>query len=354
MPRLDYSGGASCPSLLLEPSRTNLIGYSEYLLDGWSDTGCTITKTSETNPSGKNISYFATAIDSPNADRIRYFGGTKTGDYCFSFFAKGDGNANQIYLRALGVQDGTAVNMYWDVAADGTISFNATDSDANGSPITENYGNGWYRIGFKQTFTGANAYSDIRPSSGDINAGIYVWGVQWEAGSYPTSYIPTYGSSVTRNNDTSLVAGVSDIIGQTEGTLYFEAAVMGVPTDTQRLISLSNGTTNESIQIQVSGGSDKLAYVVLEGGVQQMVFTSVDITLGTTFKTAIAYAENDFAVYLNGTLVGTDNSGNVPVDMDKIVYGRGNETQFCEGEIKQTMIFKTRLLNEELAALTTI
>ena len=29
-PRFDYSGGASCPSLLLEPSRTNLIGYSEY------------------------------------------------------------------------------------------------------------------------------------------------------------------------------------------------------------------------------------------------------------------------------------------------------------------------------------
>ena len=30
-PRFDYSGGATCPSLLLEPSRTNLTGYSEYV-----------------------------------------------------------------------------------------------------------------------------------------------------------------------------------------------------------------------------------------------------------------------------------------------------------------------------------
>ena len=29
MPRLDYSGGASCPALLLEPQRTNLIVHSE-------------------------------------------------------------------------------------------------------------------------------------------------------------------------------------------------------------------------------------------------------------------------------------------------------------------------------------
>ena len=35
MPRLDYSNG-SCPSLLLEPSRTNLIRYSEYI---WYQVG---------------------------------------------------------------------------------------------------------------------------------------------------------------------------------------------------------------------------------------------------------------------------------------------------------------------------
>ena len=36
MPRLDYSGGASCPALLLEPQRTNLVEQSEYF-SNWSN-----------------------------------------------------------------------------------------------------------------------------------------------------------------------------------------------------------------------------------------------------------------------------------------------------------------------------
>ena len=241
-PRIDYTSGNG--AVLIEPSRTNLVTYSEYLLDGYTDTGCTITKTSETNPSGKDISYFATAIGNPTADRIRYFGGTKTGDYFFSFFAKGDGNAHQIYLRALGVQSGTASNMYWDVAADGTISFNATDSGANGNPITENYGNGWYRIGFKQAFYGANAYSDIRPSKDDINAGIYVWGVQWEQGSHATSYIPTYGTSSTRAKDT---ATLTKNVAST-GTIY-----MNINSDNTKTLTFLGGN------VSVTQGVNKIA-----------------------------------------------------------------------------------------------
>ncbi len=325
MPRLDYSGGASCPALLLEPQRTNLDTQSEYIA-GWN-TASNVTRTAnyEESPEGVN-----------NATRLEF---TANG-YTYNGSSPSQVNGSTYTMSCYAKRNDS-----------GTQDFGFF-RDGSGTPdsvmaLTSE----WQR--FEYTYTAGN--TSRFGLAGKSGADVSVYGFQIEKdASYATSYIPTYGSAVTRNNDTSLVAGVSDIIGQTEGTLYFEAAVIGVPTDTQRLISLSNCTTNESIQIQVSGGSDKLAYVVLEGGVQQMVFTSVDITLGTTFKTAIAYAENDFAVYLNGTLVGTDNSGNVPVDMDKIVYGRGNETQFCEGEIKQTMIFKTRLLNEELAALTTI
>ena len=40
MPRLDYSGGASCPSLLLEPQRSNVLPHSEYFdSSDWTKLG---------------------------------------------------------------------------------------------------------------------------------------------------------------------------------------------------------------------------------------------------------------------------------------------------------------------------
>ena len=76
----------------------------------------------------------------------------------------------------------------------------------------EDYGNGWYRCWVKAAPTSNNARFLIIPIltdiasrnpafAGDGSTGFYMYGVEREAGSYPTSYIPTYGSSVTRPAD---------------------------------------------------------------------------------------------------------------------------------------------------------
>ena len=51
MPRLDYSGGASCPALLLEPQRTNVLPYSEYF-NGWTQLNTISADNSATSPEG--------------------------------------------------------------------------------------------------------------------------------------------------------------------------------------------------------------------------------------------------------------------------------------------------------------
>ena len=51
VPRLDYSGGASCASLLLESQRTNVINYSNDYTQ-WSNTQFTINGNSVTSPEG--------------------------------------------------------------------------------------------------------------------------------------------------------------------------------------------------------------------------------------------------------------------------------------------------------------
>jgi hypothetical protein len=51
MPRLDYSGGASCPALLLEPQRTNSVTQSEYI-GAWTPSALTITDNDAASPEG--------------------------------------------------------------------------------------------------------------------------------------------------------------------------------------------------------------------------------------------------------------------------------------------------------------
>ena len=53
-----------------------------------------------------------------------------------------------------------------------------------------------------------------------------MWGAQVEEGSYATSYIPTSGSTVTRNQDIFTRDGIGSLINSTEGVLFVEMAAL--------------------------------------------------------------------------------------------------------------------------------
>ena len=103
----------------------------------------------------------------------------------------------------------------------------------------ENYGNGWYRCSGTIVISGGttltyylakvNSLSATRASgfAGNVNNNIYIYGFQLEVGSYPTSYIPTYGSSVTRSLVMQISYKCCRLSGLTSldanGTLFVEA-----------------------------------------------------------------------------------------------------------------------------------
>ena len=61
MPRLDYSG--SCPSLLLEPQRSNVLQNSEYFsASDWINNGVTITNNAIISPEGKTNAALLTGV----------------------------------------------------------------------------------------------------------------------------------------------------------------------------------------------------------------------------------------------------------------------------------------------------
>ena len=258
-------------------------------------------------------------------------------------FAKANGNYFSVQ-----VLDGTNPATQFNLSTEST-------SDSNGATSTiEEFGNGWYRCTMKFTsaYTGVTT---IRGITSTDTGGVYIYGWQLEAGSYPTSYIPTYGASVTRGADSCSKTGISSLIGQTEGTLYAEFNLDKFITgSTGRILAIGDNTSSNRIGVGISATNKLEGFVVASSSLVAYIQTST-LTELKTYKLALGYKENDFAFYVDGVQIGTDTSGGIPSGMDKVFLGLfeigGVGSQPANG-INQAILFETRLSNDELAALT--
>jgi hypothetical protein len=181
-----------------------------------------------------------------------------------------------------------------------------------------------------------------------------IYGYQVEAGSYLTSYIPTQAASVTRNLETVVKTGATALIGQTEGTMFAE--VGDFPKETNgRIFGISDGSLNNYIVIIKNSVNNNFAVFVNNGGVTQVIYQGIGF-LSDNSKIAVAYANNDYAVYLNGTQVHTDTTASVPTCSNIYVGQRenGSGTFSMGGSVKTAVLWKERLTNDQLAQLTTI
>ena len=95
---------------------------------------------------------------------------------------------------------------------------------------------------------GTNFYAaDFRDTSQTLSEFI-IWGCQSEEASYPTSYIPTSGSTVTRNQDIFTRDGIGSLINSTEGVLFVEMARQEGDTSAG-LITLNDGTNSQTVSL---------------------------------------------------------------------------------------------------------
>jgi hypothetical protein len=176
-----------------------------------------------------------------------------------------------------------------------------------------------------------------------------------EAGAYATSYIPTLSASVTRVADAASKTGISSLIGQTEGVLYVDFTINGF-ADYGTPISVNDGSTANYIWLTIFANGNLRAE--LNNGTVQSVITYAGAVVGGRYKMAFGYKTNDFALYVNGAQIGTDNSGTTfsgttlsRVDTnitDSSIYSLASES------INQALLFKTRLTNSQLAELTSL
>lgn len=349
VPRLDYTN-SSCPSILVEPQRTNTILQSENLATSWTSFRSVVTTNVTTSPSGlSNADKIAQETGNVDAGGVYQTISISNGTtYTYSFYAKAAGY-NWTFARI--IDGGTNYYVWFNLATGvvGTIQGSATATISN-------VGNGWYRcsVTFTSTGTGnqvvnyvANADNSDQIPSPDSVKGIYIWGSQLEAGSYATSYIPTTSASVTRNADVISKTGISSLIGQTDGTLFVDFYVDDLASQTNDPVVLSFNSSNY-IEIFRNG---RVNYYDGSGNID-INLPSYGLTNGR-HKFAIAYNTNDVVFYIDGSLAGTDTSC-TPSAKSNLYLTYINSNFYGMFKYNGIALWKTRLTNSELATLTTI
>jgi molybdopterin-binding protein len=177
---------------------------------------------------------------------------------------------------------------------------------------------------------------------------------QMEQSSVATSPIPTTTGSASRNADQIVASGalVSGLIGQTEGTIYAEVDLRNWIAS-GRILTCSNGTSNERIIIQV-GANRTLQAIVTTASADVVDISTASGQVNGVYKCALTYASGDFAFYVNGTQIGTDSSGGVPASTSVFLgkIGTSASTNFLNDRIRAAALYTTRLTDAQLAELT--
>lgn len=236
VPRLDYDPVTKvCRGLLVEEQRTNLLTYSgDFSNSAWVKTSVTATA-GAASPDGLNTAFSLVASAGTAASVIVNQTEVTAGATHTQTYIVKAGVLRYIQIAgSTGFSTSTFVN--FDLVL-GTITRNDTSAAASIKPL----GDGWYSCSLTLTSNASQTRGQValflienatssRGSSftSDGASGVYIWGAQLEVGSFPTSYIPTAGTAVTRAAD-----GMQHIFGnelaKNSGTLLYCVAMQPRP-----------------------------------------------------------------------------------------------------------------------------
>jgi len=350
VPRLNYpliDGVVNgCPSLLLEPQRTNIIANSNFQ-SGWSLlSGGGFIYNQSISPDGTQNAVTLTGNGSASNAPYIYVSVVNGTSYAFSVFVKPI-LATSFQMIGFSAEAGGTVK--FDLS-NGIVSTESND-DLSSAKI-EDYGNGWYRCSVIATADATGTALFGFNSELNINGNnFYIYGAQFEVGSFPTSYIKTSGSTVTRNAETCNGAGDSATFNDSEGVFYCEIAALS-NTNSFEDLSLSDGTSNNKIQFFLHSTNSITARVTVGGSTQyNRSYLPQDIT--TFSKYAIKYKANDFSLYVNGIKQNASTSGSVFPNntLDELIINDNNISDF-EGKVKQIQVYNSALNDSDLEKLT--
>ena len=323
VPRLDYSDGG-CPSLLLEPTTLNLVPDSEnFSNSSWVGGGNITVESGYLAPDGSN-----------NACKVSGSGGALN--------------------TSIGLLQSTTRSIYArTVSGVGKISLLSYFGNSNNLfDITEE----WQRFEVSTSIsTGSNSFYavDFRSLSTTLSE-VIIWGANaTNDQSYATSYIPTQGGVVTRVAESCSQTVPSGIIGQTEGTIFFD---LNTTLKNYSVISISDGTNANRVVFYFSAVLNQIASYITKSNVNSSTMQNLIVNsyANSNYKVVIKYNSIGFYVFANGQLIGTILSDySFPNNtLSEIKFSSPDNTNLFEGKAKNIKVYNTALTDQEAIALT--
>lgn len=313
VPRLTDQG------LLIEESRTNYIADSS-TLTGWG-----------ANSANSAVVASTTVCPDGSIDGIRITGTLANEGARKYFVATANNYTGSCYARS---RTGSSQDV--------KIAF----SGLNGPTQTLPASGEWVRIQGDPGIAVAagNRYLLIAAvSNGTLD--IDVWGEQVEIGSFPTSYIPTAGATVTRAADVCSITGdeFSSWYNQSEGSFSFIAPTLESTLANKGVVSTTSSSPTEGVQFWNSSGSGT-RYRIYKAGT-----TEVDISTSTYegAKWGWVYKTNDAALFKNGALLASDTSCAMPTAATSLEIGDDGVKH-----ISRIAYYPARVSDSALQALT--
>ena len=359
-PRFDHryvNGEIESLGLLVEEERSNLFTRSEEITTAYFGGGGTIGTDTILNPYGisSSVSYVTTS------ERVRLFNADGYSTLAFSFFSKkrfGGLERDYAYIEIFQVAvGGGSLQAYY---------FNYDGNNSDGTYVkdvkTEQYPNGWYRFSCRLVArSDYNGGTFSTTSRVDIEGGYsdnYVWGIQVEAASFATSYMPTSGSTATRNPDNVSMTGdnFSDWYNQSEGSILWRGTIDSLPISGSRIFEVYNSSTDtERMAISVENDGTMYMRVRKTNDTATQTYGLGTVSYGSEYKISLGVDGSSLCLAVNDEIKTTISDSFTLSSSDTLIFtdlrDLGGARKFTTRHTGLSY-YPTRLTNAQLQTLT--
>ena len=339
IPRIEYDADGNRLGLLVEEQRTNLVTYSEdFSNSAWSKYySLSVSESSEISPDKNQNAYEISGIESTDGDLglTDVVSITPSTTYSLSIWVKA-ANQSDIgkYIKLRSKRNGGAF-----IAEDNIIQLS----------------NEWVRHSLTLTFLADNnaaSFTITRSSTTPLaerSDSCLIYGAQLEAGSFPTSYIPTSGAAATRSADVASVDVTDFGYNQSEGSVIVEAQSKEIGVN--RLYALTEDGGIQNAIYSYAGSSGHL--IVRANNVTEANIDAGTFVANTYSKLAATYNTDNCAVTIDGGSVQTDTSANLPTTVNTLFFGASSTTaSYLNGHIKSIKYYPRALTAAQLQEIT--
>lgn len=360
--------------VLLEPQRTNLRTRSNELTSAsWVAQAITMTTSSVIGPDGEPSMFLMTGTGSTARVQGNSSTGTADQTHTASIVCK-RGNHDWVWMAVSPAVAQTNCVKAWFNLATGTVGSTFSTQGTGYTAVSrsiDDLGGGLYRCSMTYSTTSTAHYLAIAPVTGnnsttraDVGSGAgvgtetYLGFAQIEVGAYPTSYIETTTTTVTRNGDNLSTPLTKLPWSATAGTVI----EIGQPpqdftTGGARVWSIDDGTGDNVIYTKAgTAGSKQRSASIIAATAEQLSVTPTTNDTSARYKAALAWASNDVQLVANGTTRGAaDTSVTLPTGLTTLRYGRGpsgTDANFAAAPLEMLVYLPRRMTQAEMIART--